>query len=296
MSTIAAPPHPRTAILLMILASALIAVTTLMAKALGLGAASGGEALHPLQISAGRFFFAFLVIAAANAVIRPGFRGANWPLHFGRSLSGWLGVSCMFAAAARMPLADATAISFLSPVVTMLLAVVLLREVVGPRRWLAVAVALAGALVLIRPGTAAFQPAALIALGAAAAMGMEAILIKRLSDREPVSRILLINNAMGATIACTAASFVWVWPAPEQWALLAALGLTMLCGQVCFVNAMRRGEASHVIPAFYATLIFATAYDFVIFGDAPGWIAAGGAALIVAGVLALLRTDAPRPR
>ncbi|WP_416899701.1 MAG: DMT family transporter [Minwuia sp.] len=291
MTVPALDTRPRTAIFLMLASSALIAVTTLLAKALGLGAAAGEAGLHPLQVSAGRFFFAFLAISTASLVLKPGLKSDNWALHVGRSLSGWVGVSCMFAAAARMPLADATAISFLSPVVTMLLAVVLLQERVGVRRWGAVALALIGALVLIRPGTESFRPAALIALGAALAMGLEAILIKRLSDREPVARILLINNGIGATVACTAAMFVWSWPTPSQWGMLAVLGLTMLCAQVCFVNAMRRGEASYVIPAFYSTLIFATLYDFVVFGDAPAWIAVAGAAMIVAGVLSLLRAE-----
>lgn len=283
----------RLAILAMVGASALIAVTSLIAKALGLG--GEGSGLHPFQVSAARFVFGFMTVAAFALWLRPDFRGAAWPVHAGRTAAGWLGATCLFAAAARMPLADATAISFLSPVVTMGLAILFLGERVGPWRWLAVAVALTGALVLIRPGTAAYQPAAAIALGAAAFMGLEAIMIKRLSDREPPIRILLINNCLGACIAGTAAAFVWRAPTPEQWPLLVLIGVAMVGAQSLFIQAMKRGAASHVIPAFYSTLVFASLYDFAVFGDVPDALAVAGAALIVAGVvLLLLRQQARR--
>ena len=283
----------RLAVLAMVGASALIAVTSLIAKALGLG--EGEAALHPFQVSAGRFLFGLTTLCIFALWLKPDFRGAAWPVHVGRTLAGWVGATCLFAAAARMPLADATAISFLSPVVTMALAILFLGERVGPWRWLAVAVALAGALILIRPGTAAYQPAAILALGAAGFMGMEAVLIKRLSDSEPPIRILLINNALGAAIACTAAAFVWLPPGPSQWPLLVLIGVAMVGAQSLFIQAMKRGQASHVIPAFYCTLVFATLYDFALFGDLPDALAFLGAALIVAGVvLLLLRQQARR--
>ena len=118
----------------MIVCSALVAATTLLAKALGRGVFDSSS-LHPLQISAGRFLFAWLVLAPVVIWQRPGFRGVAWRTHIGRSICGWAGVSCLFAAAGMMALADATAISFLSPVVTMLLAIPLLGERIGRWRW-----------------------------------------------------------------------------------------------------------------------------------------------------------------
>lgn len=266
-------------------ASALVAASSLIAKMLGLNTA--GPALHPLQVSAGRFCFALLALAIVSMRWRTTLAGVPWRLHAARSLCGWLGVTCLFAAAARMPLADATAISFLSPLVAVVLAAVLLRERVGARRWFAILVAAAGALVLTRPGTEAFRPAAFIALGAALMMGLEATLIKRLSDSEPPLRILLINNTLGALVASIAALFVWRWPEPGQWLLLAGIGLTMVGAQSLFIQAMRHSDASYVIPAFYAALIFAALYDYWLFSVVPEPLAIAGAALIVVGVLAL---------
>lgn len=280
-----AVPRPVLGAALMIASCALIAATTLMAKALGRGV--DGSALHPLQVSAGRFCFAFLTLLPIVAWLRPGLRGARWAIHLGRSLCGWAGVSCLFAAAALMPLADATALSFLSPLITMLLAIPLLGERVGPWRWGAAGIALCGALILIRPGSDAFQAAALIALAAAVFLGLEAILIKRLSDGEPPIRILTINNAIGATLSLAAASLVWIAPTSQQWAVLALLGVTMVSAQTLFIQSMKQGDASSVMPFFYATLVFATVYDFVVFGDLPTFAGAIGAGLIVGGALLL---------
>ena len=279
-----AVPRPILGAALMIASCALIAATTLMAKALGRGV--DGSALHPLQVSAGRFCFAFLALLPIVAWLRPGFRGARWAIHLGRSLCGWAGISCLFAAAALMPLADATALSFLSPLITMLLAIPLLGERVGPWRWGAAGIALCGALILIRPGSDAFQAAALVALAAAVFLGLEAILIKRLSDGEPPIRILTINNAIGATVSLAAASLVWVAPTSQQWAVLALLGVTMVA-QTFFIQSMKQGDASSVMPFFYATLVFAAVYDFVVFGDLPTFAGVIGAGLIVGGALLL---------
>jgi drug/metabolite transporter (DMT)-like permease len=141
--------------------------------------------------------------------------------------------------------------------------------------------------VLIRPGTDAYQPAALIALAAAAFMAMEMILIKRLSDREPPLRILVINNATGALIAAVAAAFVWIPPSSTQWAMLAALGISMLGAQVLFIQALRHADASYVVPFFYTTLVFAALYDTALFGDRPDIWSRLGIAIILAGVMLL---------
>jgi drug/metabolite transporter (DMT)-like permease len=273
------------AAVMMVGASAIIAVTSLLAKALGRGVS--GSALHPLQVTAGRFGFALALVLAVSVWLRPRLAGAAWLVHAGRSVCGFAGVTCLFAAAAAMPLAEATAISFLSPLATMVLAIPLLGERVGRIRWSAAAVAMLGALVLIRPGTDAYQPAALIALAAAAFIGMEAILVKRLSDREPPLRILLINNAMGALIAATAAAFVWTAPSPLQWAMLAALGISMLGAQVLFIQALRAADASYVVPFFYTTLVFAALYDMALFGDWPDLWGQLGIAIILAGAMLL---------
>ncbi|WP_171209629.1 MULTISPECIES: DMT family transporter [unclassified Ruegeria] len=282
--------NPPLAAVLIFAASALLAATTLLAKALGTDAL--GPAMHPMQISHGRFLFAFVVIASAVGVLRPKLVRPHWGLHVGRTSFGWLGITLIFASVAFIPIADATAISFLNPVFAMVLAIPLLKERIGPWRWLAAAVALAGALILLRPTPASFQPAALLALTAAMVIGMELIFIKKLSGREPPIQILLINNSMGLVIASIAVSFVFQMPTPAQWAALAAIGVLMACAQACFVNGMARADASFVAPISYATLIFAALYDFAVFDVIPDGVSLIGSAIILTGGLILVWREA----
>jgi len=278
-------PIPPVALALILTATAFIAATMLFAKLVGTDAL--GAPLHPLQVSHGRFLFAFAALASVAVVIRPKIVAPDLRIHIGRTVFGWGGVTLMFAAVAFIPMSDATAISFLNPVFGMLLAIPLLGERVGPWRWLAAGMALCGALILLRPGPETFQVAALLALGAAVLMGMELIFIKKLADRERPFQILLINNALGLTIATLAVLPVWVPPTGAQWLALAGIGVLMATAQACFINAMARADASFVTPFSYVTLIFASLYDLMIFDvwpDAISWIGAGiiltGAALL----------------
>ena len=293
MSQITAPSRPQNptaAVALMVLATIFIAGTTLAAKALG--TSTLGPPLHPLQISHGRFTFAFMGLLCVVAVLRPKIKAPNIRLHLSRTLCGATGVTLMFAAVSFIPLGDATAISFLNPVFGMLLAIPLLGEKVGPWRWAAAVIAFVGALVLLRPGPDTFQVAAMLALGAAMAMGLELIFIKKLADREPPLQILLVNNFLGWILMSTVMIPFWIAPTMAQWGVLVALGLMMAAAQTCFVNAMARADASYVTPFSYLTLIFASLYDWAIFSSVPDWVSILGAAIIVSGAALLAWREA----
>lgn len=277
--------NPPLAAGLITLATVFIAATTLLAKALG--TETLGPPLHPLQISHGRFVFAFFVISSVVVALRFRLQRPQWRLHLGRTSCGWLGITLMFAAVAHIPLADATAITFLNPVFGMVLAIPLLGERVGPWRWGAAGLALMGALILLRPTAGSFQPAALLALAAAGVIGLELIFIKLLAGRESPMQVLWFNNALGMTIASIAVLPVWQVPTLAQWGALIALGSLMACAQACFINGMARGDASFVAPFSYATLIFATLYDFLGFGEVPDLVTLCGALIILTGAAIL---------
>lgn len=282
--------NPTLAALLTLLAAAFAAGTTLLAKALGTGVL--GPEMPALQISFGRFLFALMTIGTFVLITRPKFTRVHLPLHLGRSALGWGGVTLMFAAAAFIPLSDATAISFLNPVFAMVLAIPLLGEKVGPVRWSAAIIALLGAAILTRPGDGVLEFGASLALGSALLLGTEMILTKRLSNREAPVQILLINNAIGLCIASAAAYFVWIWPTPAQWAALAAIGVLMAGAQACFINAIARADASFVAPFFYAALVFAALYDWAVFGVWPDTISTLGATIILGGAALLAWREA----
>jgi len=264
----------------------LLAVTTLIARALGPQIA-GDQALHPFHIAWARFFFGAIAVLPFAMVGGHSLKSPRIGIHLGRVLCGLFGVVGMFAAAGLMPLAEATAISFLSPLFSMVFAVIVLREFVGPWRWGAAAIAFVGAMVLTRPGSDAFQPAALIALAAAAFMGAELIFIKFLSGKEPPLKILAINNCVAALIASAVVPFFWSWPTTEQWALMIAVGVIMVTAQSFFLRGIAIAEASVAAPFFYTTLIFAALYGWIVFGEVPTNVALAGSGLIVLGALVL---------
>ncbi len=283
-------PNPGLAIAFMLLATVFVAATMILAKSLGTDAL--GTPLHALQVRHGRFLFAFLGIIAATLVLRPQFSQPNIRLHVLRASFGWVGVTLMFASVAFIPISDATAITFLNPIFAMALAIPILGERVGPIRWVAAAIALTGAMILLRPGPGTFQTAALLSLTAAFCFGVEITCIKRLSAREGPVQILLINNALGLSLATVAVQFVWQSPTGAQWAGLIALGLLMAAAQTCYINALARAETGLVVPFSYATLVFAVIYDFAIFRVLPDTVSIIGACVIIAGAALLAWREA----
>jgi len=281
----AKPHNPALAAGLIAVATAFIAATTLIAKALGTD--QFGPAIHQFQIVFGRFLFAFLAFSIAVAILRPTLQRPHLGLHLARTLGGWAGLTLMFASVAYIPLADATAISFINPVFGMIFAIPFLGERVGKWRWLAAGISLIGAMILLRPTPDSFQPAALLALAAAVILGAELNVIKKLTSRESPFSILFVNNAIGVGIAGVAVIWVWQAPMPTQWVLMATLGVAMAVAQTCFVNAMARADASFVAPFSYGTLIFAALYDVVFYDVIPDHVTLLGAAIIILGALLL---------
>ena len=290
-------PAPVKAAMMMIACCAFVAASTFFAKMLGKGVA--GDPMHPFQIVFGRYGFALLALTPLFLMRREGLAGAPWRLYAARATFGWGGVTGLFAAATLIPLADATAISFLNPVFAMILAIIFLGERIGRVRWAAAAIALTGGLLLIRPGAETIQPGALIALAAAFSMAAEIIFAKFLARRESVVRMLLCTNMIATSIAFVVAFSFWSAPSWEEVALMAAVGWTMLTAQALFMATLKFTDASFATPFFYATLVFAAAYDFAWFGVIPAPLSFAGAGLIVAGAVLLAlreaRAGTPRP-
>ncbi|KAB7615266.1 DMT family transporter [Amylibacter sp. SFDW26] len=286
--------HPKNSALLsaglILLASAILAGINILAKALGQDYL--GPAMQPFQISFGRFTFALMALVITAMAIRPVFTKPNLKLHISRTSAGWAGVTLMFASVSLIPLPDATAISFLNPVFAMMLAIPFLGERVGKYRWLAAVIALIGAFILLRPSPATFQPAALIALAAAIMLGTELILMKRLTRKETGFQILIINNTIGFLISAAIAFFVWQAPTQLQWCAMVAIGFLMVCAQTCYITALRLSDASFIAPFSYAALIFATLYDFIIFGQTPDIVSVIGSITICSGAILLASREA----
>lgn len=240
--------------------------------------------------------FGFLGIASFVALRRPPFQRPALGLHLLRSLFGMSGVGLMFTAALLIPLAETTAISFLNPIFAMLLAIIFLGERVGVLRWACAGLAFLGALLLVLRSGFELRPEALVALAAAVLLGAEVIALKKLSGREPVPQILLLNNGIALLVMMSLASFVWIWPTPQQWLALAGVGLTMVSAQALFTRAIRLTEASFIAPFSYATLIVSSLLDLAVFGAWPSLRSWLGVAIIVAAGLLLSWREAVREK
>ena len=280
-----------TAVSFMILASLLIAGTTILAKILGTDKL--GPPLNALQISNARFFFAFILIfiffvITKSKIIRPSYK-----VHLGRSVCGWVGISILFGASSVIPVTDATAIIFTNPIFTMLLAIPLLGEKIKPLKWIAVIITFVGALILIRPESnfTNIQLIIIVLILGAFALGLESVFIKMLTLKENPKQILLINNSIGLLISLIPVYFIWITPTKLQILAMLGIGALMLCAQACFIQALRRSKAHFAVPYFYSTLIFVAIYDFFIFKIIPDNISFIGASLIIIGGISIYLSE-----
>jgi drug/metabolite transporter (DMT)-like permease len=207
-----------------------------------------------------------------------------------RSVLVLLATACMFFALGYMPLADAVAITFVAPLLIVALSAVLLKEVVGPRRWGAVIVGFIGVMVIIRPGAGTFQIAALLPLTAALFYAIFQIITRIISHRSDPLNMLFYTAVTGAVVMTAIVPFSWQTPSYDQWLMLVAIGLLGGLGHYALIRAYERSETSLVAPFAYTEIIWATLLGFMVFGDFPDiYTFLGTVIIITSGVYILQR-------
>jgi drug/metabolite transporter (DMT)-like permease len=202
-----------------------------------------------------------------------------------------LGSTVVFWLALKfIPLADATAVSFVGPLIMTALSVPLLKEKVGPRRWAAVLVGFLGALVIIRPGPAMVQPAALIPLVSAVFFALYAICTRLLSRSDGWATTLIWSASVGLVLLSLLVPFEWQTPDLAGWLGLVLLGLIGSLGHLLMILAYARAPASTLAPLSYLQLIWSTAIGLTLFGNFPdGWTLSGGAVVAASGLYVIHR-------
>ncbi len=221
-------------------------------------------------------------------------------LYIVRVALSFVSMSAFFHALSLIPIGEATAISFLSPLFGTLFAIVLLGEIVGWRRWVALAAGLAGALIILRPwhGDAAsgFGEGQLAALLSALCVGLIGPLVKQLTNADDADRIVFITSVLMTPLSLVPALWSWVWPTAGQWLVMAALGLAAVLGHMTLVRGYAAAEASLVMTFKFSRLPFAVALGYAAFGettDAATWL---GALVIFAAGVAVTRYEAQQAR
>jgi drug/metabolite transporter (DMT)-like permease len=191
-----------------------------------------------------------------------------------------------------MPLAEATALSFTAPIFTSVLAVLILGEVMRARRWTATLIGFLGALLIVRPGFAAIDPVAFLAIGTAAVWATSTVLIKVMARTESAGAITTYMALLTTPMTLLAALFVWQTPTLAQLGFAALLGAAGSTGHICMSRALAAADASLVAPLDYLRLPIVALIAFLAFGEVPNawvWI---GAAVIAASSIYIAHREA----
>jgi drug/metabolite transporter (DMT)-like permease len=194
-----------------------------------------------------------------------------------------VGSSVLFVLGVRqMTMAQATSISFLTPLMVTVLSIPLLRERVGIRRWAAVGVGLLGVLIVVRPGLAGFQPAAGFGVAGALCWALALILTRMLANEDPPRTTLLWSSATGFLLLTLLVPMVAVLPTARACWLMLFMSVVASGGQFLVVLAHRHAPASTLAPFSYGQLIWVSAASYVVFRNLPDHWTVVGAAIIVA--------------
>jgi len=194
-----------------------------------------------------------------------------------------------FTALSRMPLAEASAIAFVLPLFVAVLAVPMLGELLDAGRLAAILVGLAGALVIVRPGSEAFTVYALLPLGMALMNALYQILTRKVAGLEPPLTSLFYGSLVGAVMFLPALPFAWQTPQdPWHWALLVVLGLLATVGHFILIRAFDFAPATLLAPFVYTQLLWTMLVGFLVFGDFPDGVSLVGMAIIVGAGLYLV--------
>ena len=191
----------------------------------------------------------------------------------------------------RVPLATASAIGFISPLIVTALSMPLLGERVGPRRWSAVLIGFGGALLIIRPGSGLPDPAVLLLLGSAAAYALYQIATRWAAAFDPAATGIVFSALVGSLVMSFVLPFVFVPPQNLfDLLLFASLGLLGGTGHYLVIRAFQSGPAAVIAPLGYVELIGTAALGYFVFGNFPDlWTWLGAAIIIASGLYIALR-------
>ncbi len=240
-------------------------------------------------------FAAFALYMARRVGLGAGLRSARPGLQVARSLLLVAEIGVFVLAFRYLPLAETHAVAATSPLIVTALAVPILGERVGLRRWAAVLAGFVGALIIIRPGLAAFGAPFLLPLVGAVMFAVYQIMLRGLGRTDRPETTVLYSGLVGAVVLTLVAPPFWRPPDAEGWALLILAGLLGTAAHVVLIKAFAIAPAAALQPFSYALLLFATIFGYLVFADLPDpWTVLGGALVIGGGLYALYRESRRR--
>ncbi len=272
---------------LRLLAMAALSVMLVLVKLSGLRGTTLAEVIFWRQLLPALLVLGWLAMTGRLASLRT----QRLPVHARRATMGVIGMYLNLGAVMMLPLAEATVLGFTSPIFAVILAAILLRERVGPIRWLAVVLGLAGVIVIAGPDRANMPLGGLaVGIGAAFMVALIAIQLRDLGRTEEPLTIVFWFSALSAPPLALTLLWTGVHHDLTGWLMLGGIGVTGALGQVCLTAALRYGNVSSVIVMDYSAFGWATLWGWLVFDRLPPaatWI--GAPTIIAAGLVIVFR-------
>lgn len=245
-----------------------------------------------------RSLFGLLPVLVWIAVFRqPGIVKTRKPMaHATRALVGLTAMACMFAGLARMPLSDATAIGFATPIFATLMSGMMLGEKIGIHRWIAILVGFGGVLILTRIGSANLIGSGAFFMLMAAILGaVVSVTIRQISKTEHSVTITFYFMLAGTVITGMMLPFIWVMPPDWQsWLLLVGLGLSGGLLQLLLSASLRYAPVPTVMPFDYSQIVFVGLWSWFLWSELPDEQTIIGGTIIIASGLYIFYREAVR--
>jgi len=237
--------------------------------------------LHPFEIAFFRNLFGF--VFTLPLLYRHGWgilRTDKLSLYFLRCCIGIVSMLAGFWAIVHLPLAQAVALSYSTPIFVTIGAVFVLGEVVRARRWTAVIIGFIGVLVLMHPGTDSFNFASLVAVLAAVMSASVAISIKFLSRTEKADAIVIYTTMIWVPLSLVPALFYWTQPTGITWLWIVLSGFLGTTAHMCWTRALTLADASLLTPISFLQVLVVGAFGYFLFGESVDRWTVAGAAII----------------
>lgn len=223
-----------------------------------------------------------------------------WGTHRGklifRGLLGFSALGCYYLSLARLDLAEATTLQNTTPLVTALLAWWILDERVGWGAAIAIACGLGGVVLVVHPTGGGADPSGVAVAVIGAALSATAyVTVRQLSRTEHPLVIVFYFPLVATPLAIPWAAAHFVWPDANQWLMLVAIGITTQIGQVFLTLGLSIERAGRAMSIGYLQICFAIVWQVLVFGKQPAAATFAGAALIIAGTLAVSATERRPP-
>lgn len=216
-------------------------------------------------------------------------RTKRFGLHLVRATAGTACWYSLFFAITRIPLANATLLTYSAPLWMPVVAWVVTRQRTAGATWLGAGIGFAGVLLVLQPQGRGFQVGELAALAGAIFLAVAMMSVRWLGATEPLIRVLFFYFALSTALAVPIAALDWQPVPARAWVWLIGLGVAQLVSQVLIVVAYRYASAERVGPFIYAVIVFSALLDWIFWDRPPTLVACCGAALVVAGGFVALR-------